>query len=180
MQEELLDLVDETDKIIGTTTKIDAHKNGYAHRVAAIFVFDENKNLLVQLRKTDNLLDHSSAGNIVSGETYNQAATRELKEELGLSCQIKKVGIFYADERVPILKLKIVHWFGLYEARPEKKLLNEMVLLDEEVAKIIPMSIDEIIKSMNEEPMKWTTGFKFTLNFYIRQKGLDFPLVKIK
>lgn len=176
---ELLDRVDENDKVIGTTTKDEAHKLGYAHRVAAIFVFDNNRRLLVQLRKKDGLFDHSVGGHITAGETYDQAAVRELQEELGLVVPLEKVGIFYADERVPSRELQVVHYFGLYEITLGDELLKKMVLSADEVIKMIPMTIEEIVHSMMNEPMKWTTGFKCTLNFYAKKKNLAIPIIPL-
>lgn len=45
--EELLDRVNEKDEVIGTTTKEEAHKKGYAHRVAVVFVFDSEGRIFV-------------------------------------------------------------------------------------------------------------------------------------
>ena len=178
--EEILDKVDERDNLIGTTTKDEAHKLGYAHRVAAVFVFNDEGKLLVQLRKKDGLLDHSAAGHIDLGEGYDEAARRELKEELGITPPLKKLGIFYADERLPRREDRVVHYFGLYEARMNKSSINKMVLEKSEVIKIIPMTLEEISKSMTAEPLKYTTGFQYTLNFYIKQKNLSVPFVTIK
>ncbi len=178
--EELLDRVDENDNIIGTTTREEAHTLGYAHRVAAIFVFDDQGRLLINLRKKDGNLDHSSAGHVGRGETYNEAAARELKEELGLTAHLEKVGVFYADERVPTRKLQVVHYFGLYETKISKDEINSMTLQKDEVVKIIPMTIQEVAESMIKESMKWTTGSKFTLNFYAKKKGLKIPTIPIR
>ncbi len=178
--DEILDRVDEQDNVIGTTTKEEAHRLGYAHRVAAVFVFNDEGKLLVQLRKSDGLLDHSAAGHVDSGEGYNEAAGRELKEELGITPPLNKIGIFYADERLPRREVKVVHYFGLYETKIDKSLAESMVLQESEVVKMIPMTLEEISKSMTEEPLKYTTGFQFTINFYIKQKNLNIPFVTIQ
>jgi|SRR3989344_1015310 len=177
---ESIDRVDEHDNVIGTTTKDEAHELGYAHRVSAVFVFNDEGKLFVQLRKADGLLDHSAAGHVDSGEEYDEAAKRELKEELGLAPLIKYVGIFYADERLPKREAKVVHYFGLYEAEIDRFSADNIVLEKNEVIEIIPMTLKEISKSMAEEPFKYTAGFQFTLNFYIKQKNLNIPLVVIQ
>lgn len=81
---EIVDRVDKNDKIIGQTTKEEAHKNAYIHRVSAVFCFNPERKLLVQQRKKDGLLDHSVGGHVGLGETYEMAAEREMKEELGI------------------------------------------------------------------------------------------------
>lgn len=176
---EILDRVDENDVVIGTTTKDEAHAQGYVHRVSAIYVFTEDGKLLVQLRKSDNLLDHSAAGHVDRGENYDLAASRELKEELGLSVPLEYVGKFYADERAPARTGNIVHYFGLYMTKPEIALLKSMVISEREIIKMIPMTIEEIVAEMLSNPMKFTTGFQYTLNFYAKQKELNIPVIPI-
>jgi isopentenyldiphosphate isomerase len=177
---ELLDKVDINDKIIGTTTKDEAHRQGYAHRVAAIFVFDKHNRLFVQLRKKDGLLDHSAAGHVRKGETYDEAARRELKEELGLTADLNKIGTFYADERLPRKKFQTIHYFGLYKTILSNKILSKMILSKDEVIEMRYMEIKEIICSMINEPTKWTTGFKCTLNFYTTKKHLNLPSIPLR
>ncbi|MFA5386735.1 MAG: NUDIX domain-containing protein [Candidatus Paceibacterota bacterium] len=180
MDEEILDKVDKNDQIIGKTTKQEAHENGYAHRVAAVFVLNDDNKLLVQLRKKDGLLDHSAAGHIRAGESYDHAAARELQEELGLVVPIKKIGIFYSDETVRARNINYVHYFGLYETKPGNDILKNIMPSKEEVAEIIPMTIEEIAKQMLREPLKWTNGFKNTLNFYAKNKNINIPIIPIR
>lgn len=177
---ELLDKVDINDKVIGTTNKAEAHENGYDHRVAAIFAFTPDNNLLVQLRKKDGLLDHSVGGHVKQEESYDGAATRELKEELGVVKKLERVGTFYANEIVPNRKLKVVHHFGLYEVRLTEKEVKQIIAAEDEVEKLIPMSIENIAEEMTKIPEKYTTGFMATLNFYIGEHELAIPLVKLQ
>lgn len=48
---ELFDLVDRNDRVIGVTHKEQAHENGELHRVAAVYVFDAQSRLYVQVHK---------------------------------------------------------------------------------------------------------------------------------
>ena len=112
---ELVDRVDVNDNIIGKTTKEEAHKNAYIHRVAAVFCFNPEGKLLVQHRKKDGLFDNSVGGHVGQGESYEAAAEREMKEELGIFKKLKKVGTFYGNETAP-RNPTIDHFFGLFEA----------------------------------------------------------------
>lgn len=177
---ELLDKVDIRDNIIGTTTKDEAHENGYCHRVVAVFVFTSNDRLLVQLRKKDGLLDHSVGGHVKQGESYDEAVIREANEELRIVKEFKKVGVFYANEIVPNRKRKVVHYFGLYEVQLADKEINEIIIAEDEVEKLIPMGLEEIVEQMTKTPEKYTTGFIATLNFYISERGLAISVVKLQ
>src|SRR3990172_3992456 len=166
---EQFDLVNEKDEVVGTTNKIESHNLGYPHRVAAVFIFDGADRLLVQLRKKDGLLDHSVGGHVRQGETYDQAAARELGEEVGLAVPLDKVGMFYADERVPARNHNVVHWFGVYEIKLDNAELGKMILSQDEIIELKPISIEDIAKQMIDDPSKWTLGFMSTLNFYAKQ-----------
>ncbi len=82
-------VVDENDNEIGTEYMMDAIKKGLIRRASRVYVFNESGQLLVQQRSERVLkplmLDQSAAGHVDIGETYEQAAYRELKEELGLT-----------------------------------------------------------------------------------------------
>ncbi len=176
---ELIDRVDANDNVIGQTTKEEAHEKGYMHRVAAVFCFDSDGKLLVQHRKKDGLLDHSVGGHIMQGETYDKAATREMKEELGITKPLKKVGVFYGDEICP-RNLTYDHYFGLYQSELTNEDIKQIITAEKEVEKLIPMKLEDISADMARNPEKYTTGFMRTLNFYIEKNNLPIPLVKVK
>ena len=177
---ELIDRVDVNDKVIGVTNKVEAHENGYIHRVSAVFIFNSENKLLVQLRAKDGLLDHSVGGHVKQEESYYDAAVRESKEELRVDNNPEKVGIFYGDEIVPSRNTKIDHYFGLYELKLTDEEIKQITLAESEVKEVIPMRLEDIAKEMTEFPEKFTTGFMRTLNFYINAHKLEIPLVKVQ
>jgi len=81
-------VVDEEDNEIGTEYMMDAIKKGMIRRASRVYVFNESGQLLVQQRSERVLkplmLDQSAAGHVDIGESYEEAAYRELREELGL------------------------------------------------------------------------------------------------
>jgi isopentenyl-diphosphate delta-isomerase len=93
MELEYVILVDENDQEIGTMEKQEAHEKGLLHRAFSVFVFNENKELLLQQRA---LTKYHSAGLWTNtccshprvGETIEQAAHRRLMEEMGFDCEL--------------------------------------------------------------------------------------------
>ncbi len=88
--QELLDVVDENDRVTGVKTRGEIHAQGLMHRAVHILVFNTSGELFIQKRsmsKDNNpgLWDSSAAGHVDSGENYYDCALRELGEELGIS-----------------------------------------------------------------------------------------------
>ncbi len=87
---ESVDCLSEKGRKIGTTTKETAHKKGTLHKAVHVFVLNEKKELFLQKRSKQMLLqpgkwDTSCAGHVKKGESNEKAARRELKEELGIA-----------------------------------------------------------------------------------------------
>lgn len=82
-------IVNDQDEIVGSAEKNEARKQGMIHRITRVFVHDSDGNVLLQKRHpkahdSPNKWDFSAAGHVDEGENYEQAAKRELEEELSL------------------------------------------------------------------------------------------------
>jgi isopentenyldiphosphate isomerase len=89
VSQELLDVVDQNDRVIGVKTRGEIHAQDLMHRSVHILVFNNKTELFIQKRSMskDNdpgLWDSSAAGHVDSGEDYYHCAIRELGEELGI------------------------------------------------------------------------------------------------
>lgn len=89
--EELFDIVDAEDKVIGQAPRSRCHGDPtLVHRVAHVLVFDRAGRLLLQKRSGTKDVqpgkwDTSVGGHLDPGEDYLSAAVREMREELGVS-----------------------------------------------------------------------------------------------
>ena len=86
---ELLDVVDEDDNVITTTTRGEIHARGLMHRAVHVLVFNSKDELFLQKRSMSKdeqpgKWDSSAAGHVDSGEAYLDCARREISEELGI------------------------------------------------------------------------------------------------
>ena len=89
VSQELIDVVDENDEVIGVETRGEIHRQQLMHRAVHILVFNQSGELFLQKRsmnKDENpgLWDSSAAGHVDSGEDYLGCANREIEEELGI------------------------------------------------------------------------------------------------
>jgi 16S rRNA (adenine1518-N6/adenine1519-N6)-dimethyltransferase len=89
MLNELLDVVNERDKMIFQESRSVVHQKGLLHRGVHVFLVAPDGRLLVQQRgrqveKLALALDCSLSEHVQAGENYNQAAKRGLAEELGI------------------------------------------------------------------------------------------------
>ena len=94
MTEEIFDLVDADDRVIGQAPRSEVHRRALLHRAVHIFVFDTGGRLLLQQRSAGKdeyplCYTSSASGHVSAGETYNEAAVRELHEELGLTAGLE-------------------------------------------------------------------------------------------
>ena len=86
---EVFDVVDEANQVVGRATRAEVHARGLRHRALHIFVLNAAGELFLQRRspwkdRHPDAWDSSAAGHLDAGETYADAARRELREELGL------------------------------------------------------------------------------------------------
>ena len=83
---EFLDIVNEKDEVIGNAPVNEIYEKCLPHRIVHIFVFNNKQEMLLQMRNHESKFCPfhwctAAAGHVKSGETYEQAATRELEEE---------------------------------------------------------------------------------------------------
>ena len=96
MTEEILEIVDYDNRVIGTAGRSEIHKQRFKHRSVHVFLFNSAGELFLQKRaqakdEFPGYYDSSAAGHVNPGENYHEAAARELKEELGIEAQLEKV-----------------------------------------------------------------------------------------
>ncbi len=89
MSEEIFDVVNERDEVIGQQVRREVHRLGLKHRAVHVLVFNARDEIFLQKRslkkdRQPGLWDSSASGHLDQGETYDACAGRELREELGL------------------------------------------------------------------------------------------------
>lgn len=89
MAEEIFDVVNERDQVIGKKPRNEVHRLGLMHRATHVLVFNKRGQVFLQKRsmkkdRQPGLWDSSASGHVDSGEDYDSCVVRELREEIGL------------------------------------------------------------------------------------------------
>ena len=107
---ELVDIVDDDDRVIATVTRAEMRAGRLQHRAVSIAVMGSDRRLLVHRRAADkdvwpNMWDMAAGGVVAAGESYEVAARRELAEELGIEvAQFHHLGEGrFVDESVALI-----------------------------------------------------------------------------
>lgn len=138
---ELLDIVDRDNRVTGTATRKEAHEQNLCHRAVHILVLNKHGHILLQKRspwkdRHPGLWDSSASGHVDAGEREEDAAVRELAEELGIeSASVHAVCTFPPGEdngwefvqvytadytgsvRFPPAEIEAVQWFRPNQVR---------------------------------------------------------------
>ncbi len=101
---ELFQVVDENDRAVTAAPRSEVHGNNLRHRAVHLFIFNREGELFLQKRspwkdRHPLLWDSSAAGHVEAGEDYDETATRELKEELGVEANLTRVVKLPCSER---------------------------------------------------------------------------------
>ncbi len=90
--------VDENNRVIGKAPRGEVHRKGIWHRAVHIILTNSKGDILLQKRSMTKDLykgywTDAAAGHVTYGQSYESAAKRELKEELGIDVKLEPLFI---------------------------------------------------------------------------------------
>lgn len=121
--------------------------DGYYRLVVVILIFNSKGELLIQHRQSfkknwSNLWDVSSAGHVVAGETSQQGAARELKEELGIDYDFSNTA--------PVMSVAFPHGFNDFYVIHKDVDVDQLKLQEEEVQAVKWATKDEVYRMIDD------------------------------
>lgn len=152
-------LVDEHDREIGRAEKLAAHRQGLLHRAFSVVVWDGEGRQLLQRRAagkyhSGGLWSNACCGHPRPGEPVETAAARRLREEMGFSVPLERLGLvaYRAEVGNSLIEDEIVHVFracheGIVEPDPS------------EAEDYRWCSLDEIREEVAVAPQRFTVWF---------------------
>jgi 16S rRNA (adenine1518-N6/adenine1519-N6)-dimethyltransferase len=159
--------VDENDKVIGSGTIADGYAKGIRLRIARIFITNPKGEVLIQKRSDSHkampgVWDQSAAGHVDAGESYEEAAERELAEEMGIkNVKLKPLIKYYSEEtdEKQFVKKRFNTIFAAEYDGPVK-------IDQDEVSDFRWIDINELQDWMWRSPRQFTEGFIKALKIY--------------
>jgi len=157
---ELVLLVDERDRPVGSAEKHEAHYQGLRHRAISVFGYSADGRVLLQRRSASKY--HSAGcwanlccGHPRPGESVLDAAQRRLREEMGLSADLRPLCTVPYDVSVGggMRENEIVHVFtGLIDVEPDPD--------PREVADWAWIDPADLIRRLRSEPDTFAPWFR--------------------
>ena len=91
---EYLDIVNDNDQVIGNAPRPEIYEKKLTHRIVHVIVFNDTGEMALQLRSSNVKFcplhwSTTVGGHVLAGESYEQAAKRECKEEVGIALPLK-------------------------------------------------------------------------------------------
>ena len=156
---ERVQFVDENDAPIGGGTREEAWEKGIYRRISRVILKNEDGEILIQkrspLKKTGaNCWTDSSSGHVDEGEGYDEAAHREMFEEIGITTDITFLGKFLIVEQK---NGKDYRFFNqCYTGTITKN--TPIKIQEEEVSEAKWISIEEVKKLIHDSPEDFTSA----------------------
>ena len=102
MSEEIFDVVNERDEVVGQNMRREVHRLGLKHRAVHVLVFNARGEIFLQKRSLKKDIaagkwDSSASGHLDTGEAYDVCAVREVREEIGLRLSSPPPRLFKID-----------------------------------------------------------------------------------
>lgn len=140
---ELLDIVDKNGNYTGETVeRKQAQELGLLHWEVIIIIVNEKEQILLQKRSTNKKHFPNKwalcSGLVISGESCEEAAVRELKEELGVEFQIDDLHLLEKN-------LNLTRFYYVITNYDE----SQFVIQKEELSSVKWFDLDEILEKVS-------------------------------
>ena len=135
-------------------TREECHTKGLWHRAVYAFIFNKNKDVLLQKRSNlkklwPNLWDVTVGGHVLAGEFGIDALKREVKEELGIEISDDEIYYLVGSTSTNIKGNIINNHFNECYIVTKDIDIKDILLQKEEVSDIKWFSKEDILKRIN-------------------------------
>ncbi len=160
-------VVDRDDRPIRVTSNEEVWRKGLFHRVVIVLVEHKDGRILLQKRSpkmelSPDTWDSSAAGHVDRDESYEEAALRELEEEIGLKdVELEEIHHWHSYKASGN---RILNRFNkLYRVRVNQ---TKFVLQETEVSEVKWFSLSEIRRLIEKQPERVSGGLIEDIKMY--------------
>lgn len=164
---EYFDVVDDEDNVVGRASRKQCHEKKLLHRSVQFFIFDKDGRILVNKRSSTKEFFEGQwsivlGGHVPSGETYDDAVSREALEEADVETKPFYMGSF--KKRIPEEKENVRVYGFLADGKVE--------LLADEIEHGEFMDRKQMMQTIQtEEFIPETTQLLEILGEYLKEDG---------
>jgi len=169
MSEEIFDIVNERDEVVGQNTRREVHARGLWHRAVHVLVFNARGEVFLQKRSLKKDIaagkwDSSASGHLDTGEDYDACAVREVREEIGLDLKSGARGT-RPSELKKLFKVDVCKETGwefcwIYRCESE----GPFVLHPDEIETGAWFTPDAVTKWVKDKPQDFASAFVLIWN----------------
>ncbi|MBT5902564.1 MAG: NUDIX domain-containing protein [Opitutaceae bacterium] len=165
--DEVFDVVDEQDRVIGQATRAEVHRGKLWHRAVHAWVFNTQGQIFLQKRSmakdmAPGCWDSSCSGHLDSGEGYDIAVVRELGEEIGVELSEAPQRLFAEKARAE------TGWEFVWVYRLEHEGPFELHPAEIEIGEW--RTIAEVNAAIIDDPNAYAPAFRHLWSQYHRKK----------
>lgn len=155
--DDVFDVVDEFDRVLRQAPRKEVHARGWLHRAVHVLVFNRAGQIFLQKRSmakdmSPGLWDSSCSGHLDAGEDYDQAAWRELQEEIGLKLVLPPTRWF----RVNACDETGDEFVWVYRVESE----GPFVLCPQEIERGEWLAPEELNRRIASQPQNYCSSFR--------------------
>lgn len=167
MAEEIFDIVNERDEVIGQAPRREVHARGLWHRAVHVLVFNARGEIFLQKRSLKKDIaagkwDSSSSGHVDTGEHYDACAVREVREEIGLRLAQTPARLFKIDS------CQETGWEFCWIYRCQSE--GPFILQPEEIETGEWFAPEFVTKWVNEKPQEFASCFVLLWKLFLTQR----------
>ncbi len=165
MGEEIFDVVNERDEVIGRAPRSEVHRRKFRHRAVHVLVFNAQGELFLQKRSMTKdtfpgAWDSSASGHLDSGEDYGVCALREVREELGVKLAGTPARLF----KVEACEENGQEFVWVYQCQQE----GPFVLHPEEIERGGWFAPEEVSRWIADKPDEFASGLVLIWHRWIK------------
>jgi len=168
--DEVFDIVDENDQVIGQRLRREVHQLGLRHRAVHVLVFNRQGQVFLQKRSMTKdcfpgTWDSSASGHLAPNEEYDACVLRETQEELGLTLSTVPARLF----KITACPATGQEFVWVYRCQAE----GPFQLDPDEIECGGWFSPDQVSAWVREKPAEFASGF--VLIWQMLRPEADFP-----